>query len=105
MILQELESYKRQMSKMTPRVIQAKEKKESPSNPQQKVFVFSNKEQEKKEVDNGGLSAEELEKLLLDRTDELDELKEQYETLEAENDELKAQNEEDMEYAQKIIDE
>ena len=79
------------MLKMTPRrATQAKEKKESPSNPERKVFDFSNKAEEAKKEDNGGLSAEELEKLLLERTDELDELKEKFEAIDAENDELRA---------------
>ena len=82
MIRQELDEYKKQMSSLTPRrAFPPKEKKASPSNPERKVFDFGNKAEEENKREDGGLSAEELEKILLERTDELDELKEHYEKL------------------------
>ena len=47
----------------------------------------------KKEAE-GGLSREELEKHLLERTDELDELKEKFDELNFENEQLRVQNSE-----------
>lgn len=40
----------------------------------------------------GGLDAQELERLLNERIDELDELKEKFEELDRENEDLRAQN-------------
>ena len=40
----------------------------------------------------GGLNAQELERLLNERIDELDELKEKFEELDRENEDLRAQN-------------
>ena len=82
MIRKELDEHKKQMSNLTPRrAFPPKEKKASPSNPERKVFEFGNKAEEETKKEDGGLSAEELEKILLERTDELDELKEHYEKL------------------------
>ena len=70
------------MSNLTPRrAFPPKDRKASPSNPERKVFEFGNKAEEETKKEDGGLSAEELEKILLERTDELDELKEHYEKL------------------------
>ena len=70
------------MSSLTPRrAFPPKEKKTSPSNTERKAFDFSSKAEEENKKGDGGLSAEELEKLLLERTDELDELKDHYEKL------------------------
>ena len=88
MMAQELDNMKRNMLAMTPRAAMLS-RRASARNTDKKTFDFTPKENKK---DDGALDTKELEKLLLERTEELDELKEAFEALDAENNELRQQN-------------
>ena len=89
MMGQELDNMKRNMLAMTPRAAMLAQRA-SARNAEKKSFDFTPKENVKN--DDGALNTKELEKLLLERTEELDELKEAFEALDAENNELRQQN-------------
>ena len=88
MMAQELDNMKRNMLAMTPRAAMLA-RRASTRNDEKKTFDFTPKESVKN--DDGALDTKELEKLLLERTEELDELKEAFEALDAENNELRQQ--------------
>lgn len=88
MMGQELDNMKRNMLAMTPRAAMLAQRA-SARNAEKKSFDFTPKDVKK---DDGALDTKELEKLILERTEELDELKEAFEALDAENNELRQQN-------------
>ena len=106
MIAQDLAALQRQMNSMTPRVALLA-KKTSTRNADKKTFDFNTVADNVKK-ENGGLSTEELENCLNERNEELDELREQFELLDAENDQLREQNAElqhDLDEAEACLDE
>ena len=87
MMGQELDNMKRNMLAMTPRAAMLAQRA-SARNAEKKSFDFTPKDVK----NDGALDTKELEKLILERTEELDELKEAFEALDAENNELRQQN-------------
>ena len=74
---------------MTPRnKVSQKENKQSEENTESKVLDFGERANEQDK--EAGLDAQELERLLNERIDELDELKEKFEELDRENEDLRA---------------